>query len=290
MSVVLIAGMAVSVKFLGGAIPTGEIIFVRGLISIAVLAGLAWRVAGLHLLKTNNLRSHARRSLLGTVSMFCYFIALPLIPYADFTAITFTTPIFLTILAMLFLGERIHLYRWSALIVGLVGVLIMIAPLISFGGESTIGATLTLIAAISSALAMMVLRAMSGAGAEHAITITFYFSLTTMLCSALTIFWGWPLPSLEQWLVIGLASLFGVFGQLLMTYSYRYAEASTIAPLDYTSLLTAVILGYLLFDEIPGLSVWIGAPLVIVAGMVILWREYRGASLRRSPTAAPTDV
>jgi drug/metabolite transporter (DMT)-like permease len=111
-------------------------------------------------------------------------------------------------------------------------------------------------------------------GGEHAITITFYFSLTFMACAALTALGGWPMPTAYQaWLIL-LAGLFGVFGQLMMTYSYRYAEASTIAPLDYTNMVMSVLLGYLFFNEIPGLSIWLGAPLVVGSGLIILWREY----------------
>jgi drug/metabolite transporter (DMT)-like permease len=77
-----------------------------------------------------------------------------------------------------------------------------------------------------------------------------------------------------QWLLIVLAGLFGVFGQLLMTYSYRYAEASTIAPLDYSNMIVAIVIGYAFFDEIPSLSIWIGAPLILASGLIILWREY----------------
>ena len=266
--------MAACVKYLGHDIPAGETIFVRGIISVTVLACIAWRVEGLHLLKTSNLRSHALRSLSGTISMFCWFVALTLIPLADFTAISFTAPMFLTILAMLFLGERIHRYRWTALVIGFVGVLIMIGPHLSFGSGS-FGVAVALGAAVFSALAMVFLRSMSGSGGEHAITITFYFSLTAMVCGAFTALWGWPMPTSEQWLFIVLAGAFGVLGQLLMTFSYRYAEASTIAPLDYANLLIAVVYGYFFFGESPHLSTWIGAPLVIAAGMIILWREYR---------------
>jgi drug/metabolite transporter (DMT)-like permease len=272
-SVVLFAGMSVSVKLLGPEIPAGLTIFVRGLISVAVLVLIAWQTAGLHLLKTRNVKSHALRSLSGTVSMFCLFTSLTMIPLADVTAITFTAPMFLTVLAMLFLGERIHRFRWTALAIGFTGVMIMIGPHLSFATGSTLGAVIALGAAMFSAIAMAFLRSMSGG--EHAITITFYFSLTFMVCAGLTALQGWPMPTPTQWLFIVLAGLFGVFGQILMTFSYRYAEASTVAPLDYTSMVWAVVLGYWLFDEVPGLSVWIGAPLVVASGLIILWREYR---------------
>jgi drug/metabolite transporter (DMT)-like permease len=271
-SVVLFGGMMVCVKRLGQEIPPGQTIFVRGVISCLVLALIAWRTDGLHLLKTGNWRAHALRSLSGTLSMFSLFLALTMIPLADVTAITFTAPMFVTVLAMLFLGERIHYFRWTALGLGFLGVVIMIGPHLSFGEGASLGVLFALGNAIFSAIAMIFLRRMSVA--EHAITITFYFSLTFMCCAALTAIEGWPTPTAQQWLLIVLAGLFGVFGQLLMTYSYRYAEASTIAPLDYSNLIMAVALGYLFFGEIPSLSVWIGAPLVVGAGLIILWREY----------------
>jgi drug/metabolite transporter (DMT)-like permease len=273
-SVVLLSCLAACVKYLGDGVPTGQIIFVRGVISMAVLGFIAWRLHGFRILRTERLRSHALRSLAGTASMFCWFTALTMIPLADFTAISFTAPMFLTLLAMLLLGERIHAYRWTALVIGFVGVLITIGPHLSLGGSS-LGVLVALGAAVFSAAAITTLRSMSGAGGEHPLAITFYFSLTTVLCSGLTAFDGWPSPTGEQWLFIVVAALFGVFGQLLMTMSYRYAEASTLAPLDYTNLLLAVALGYYFFAEVPHWSMWIGAPLVIAAGLIILWREYR---------------
>jgi drug/metabolite transporter (DMT)-like permease len=271
-SVVVFAGMLVCIKYLGGDVPAGQAIFVRGLISVIVLALMAWSTGRLHLLKTANWRSHALRSLFGTVSMFCLFVAIAMIPLADLTAISFTTPLFLTLLAMLFLGERIHRFRWTALSIGFIGVLITIGPHLSFTHGASAGVLVALASAIFSAFALMFLRKMSGG--EHAITITFYFSLTFMVCSSLTALQGWPMPTAGQWLLIVGAGLFGVFGQVLMTYSYRYAEASTIAPLDYSNMIMSIVLGYLFFEEIPSLSVWIGAPLILGAGLIILWREY----------------
>jgi drug/metabolite transporter (DMT)-like permease len=274
LSVACLASMGACVKYLGTAIPTGQTIFVRGVISVVVLALIAWRVEGLHILKTQNLRSHAVRSLAGTASMFCWLTALTMVPLADFTAISFTAPMFLTALALVFLREPIHAYRWTALAMGFVGVLITVGPQVTFGGNSG-GVLVSFGAAMFSALAMFFLRSMSGSGGEHAITITFYFSATTMVCGAVTALAGWPMPTPEQWLFIGLVGVFGVSGQLLMTLSYRFAEVSTIAPLDYVNLLFAVAFGYYFFGEVPHWSMWIGAPLVIAAGLIILWREYR---------------
>ncbi len=265
--------MAASVKYLGAAIPAGQTIFLRGLISLVVLTGVAFFSEGIGVLKTRNWRAHGARSLSGTISMFCWFTALVLIPLADMTAISFATPMFLTLLAIAFLGERIRVYRWTALCIGLVGVIIMIGPLLSFSQGSSLGVFIALGAAFFGAFAQMSLRGMSDK--EHAITITFYFSLTSMLFAALTSFSGWPMPTPKQWLIMILVGLFGVSGQLMLSYAYRYAEASTVAPLDYTSLLMATVYGVVLFNETPSTSIWLGAPLVIVAGLIILWREYR---------------
>jgi drug/metabolite transporter (DMT)-like permease len=286
-SVVLLSCLAACVKYLGNGVPTGQIIFVRGLISMAVLAFIAWHFHGFQILRTDRLRSHAIRSLAGTASMFCWFTALTMIPLADFTAISFTAPLFLTILAMVLLGERIHIYRWSALAIGFVGVIITIGPHLTFGGNS-LGVLIAFGAAVFSAAAIATLRSMSGAGGEHPLAITFYFSLTTVLVSALTAVGGWPMPTAEQWFFIVISGLFGVSGQLLMTMSYRYAEASMLAPLDYTNLLLAVALGLYFFGEVPHWSMWIGAPLVITAGLIILWREYRRYAAVPAPVV-PND-
>lgn len=284
-SLVLFSGMTLCVKLLGPETPSGQTIFARGVISAIVLALIAWRTGRLHLLKTSNWRAHALRSLAGTLSMFFLFTALTMIPLADVTAITFTAPMFITVLAMVFLGERIHRYRWSALALGFVGVLIMMGPHLSFGTHNSLGPLTALGAALFAAIAMISLRAMSGA--EHAITITFYFSLTFMLCAALSAIRGWPVPTSAQLLLIVLAGVFGVFGQLLMTYSYRYAEASTIAPLEYASIILSVTLGYVFFHEVPHVSVWIGAPLVIGAGLIVLWREH---TLKRQISRASPEA
>jgi drug/metabolite transporter (DMT)-like permease len=272
-SVLCLAAMAACVKYLGSAIPAGQVVFFRGLISMAVIALVAWRTGGLQVLKTRNWRAHAARSIFGAVSMFCWFVSLTLIPLAEMMAISFTVPLFLTVLAMAFLHEQIHAYRWTALAVGFAGVIVIVGPELVTGAGSAAGVSIALLAAVLAAFALMFLRRMSGQ--ENALTITFYFFLTSSVLALATLGWGsWPMPTGNQWLVLSLVGIFGVMGQLTMTYTYRYAEASLVAPLDYVNMLVALAIGYYLFGEIPHLSTWIGAPLVIAAGGIILWREY----------------
>jgi drug/metabolite transporter (DMT)-like permease len=272
-SVLFLAAMAACVKYLGADVPSGQTVFFRGSIAMVVVALVAWRTDGLSVLRTTNWQAHALRSIAGTASMFCWFSALTMIPLAEMTAISFTIPLFLTVLAMLVLGERIHWYRWTALGIGFAGVVIIVAPQLTSDAGSALGVSVGLASAVLASFALMFLRRMSGR--EHVLTITFYFFLTSSsvgLLSALVR--GWPMPTATQWLVLLLIGILGAAGQLLMTYSYRYAEASMLAPLDYVTMLVAVAIGYWLFAEIPHVSTWIGAPLVIAAGVIIIWREY----------------
>jgi len=287
LSVLFLAGMAACVKYLGSDVPAGQSIFFRGTIAMLVIALFAWRTRSLHLLKTRNWRAHAGRSIAGSVAMFCWFLSLTMIPLAEMTAISFTTPGFLTVLAMVFLGEKIHWYRWTALGIGLAGVLVIVVP--QLGGEvgGALGVGVALMAAVMAAFALMFLRRMSGS--EHVLTITFYFFLTsTVLASITALFGGWPVPNGQQLVLLVLIGLLGVLGQLLMTYSFHYAEASLIAPLDYSNLLVSVAIGYYMFGEVPHFATWVGAPLVIASGAIILWREYAQLrSIRSAQRIAP---
>lgn len=281
-SVLCLSAMVACVKYLGPAVPAGQAVFFRGAIAMVVIAVVAWRTEGLRVLKTGNWRAHASRSLAGAISMFCWFISLTMIPLATMMSISFTVPLFLTVLAMIFLRERIHAYRWTALAIGFLGVIVIVGPGLVDGSGSSLGVGIALTAAVLAAFALMFLRRMSGQ--EDALTITFYFFLTsTVLALATLVFGAWPMPTHQQWFLLALVGGFGVLGQLAMTYSYRYAEASLVAPLDYINMLAAIAIGFYIFGEIPHVSTWIGAPLVIAAGGIILWREY--ATLRRIRSA-----
>jgi drug/metabolite transporter (DMT)-like permease len=221
------------------------------------------------------------------MSMFCWFVALTLIPLAQMTAISFTIPLFLTVLAMVFLRESITRHRWITLAIGFTGVLVIVGPDLLDGQGSALGVAIAVLAAVLAAFALMFLRRMSGH--EHALTITFYFFLTSCVLALISLgFDPWLAPSSRQWLLLGMTGVFGLLGQLTMTYCYRYAEASLVAPVDYVSMLIAVAIGFYTFGEIPHLSIWLGAPLVIGAGAMIIWREY--FVLRRARLAAAAEL
>jgi drug/metabolite transporter (DMT)-like permease len=273
LAVVLLSAMAAGVKYLGPEVPVGQTIFVRSLVAVATVVLIAWSCGQMHLLKTGNWQSHALRSTSGALAMFLWFVALGMAPIADVTAVTYMAPIFLTLLATFILGERFRMYRWTAVAIGCTGAVIMIYPYLSPSGSHSLGIALALASALLTAIAMMFLRSMSRM--EHTITITFYFSLTTLAGAALTMLWGWPVLNARQWVLIGLIAALGTGAQLLQTAAYRYAEASIIAPLEYSSMISIVLFGYFLFGEVPGPSIWVGAPLVMLAGLLILWRVNR---------------
>ena len=280
-SVVLLSTMAAGVKWLGH-FPTGQIVFFRSAFALIPIVAAAYLFGGTHLLRTRRPDAHALRAGAGVISMFCGFTALSMIPFADATAISFGSPLFTVVLASLLLGERIRAVRWSAVAVGFAGILVMIGPHMHFegGGRAMIGTLLALTGTACVALAMTFIRKMSAH--EHSITIAFYFSLVCALAGLATLPFGWlPQSPLETALLVGCGLLGGV-GQLFLSFSYRYAEASLNAPFEYTAMLVAVTLGYAVFGEIPTWQVLTGAVIVIAAGLVIVWRERR---LRRRGNA-----
>jgi drug/metabolite transporter (DMT)-like permease len=270
----LFAIMFAAIRWQGPYFPIGEIVFFRSFLGLPVIVVAAlFSGRGLALLVTRRVDSHAFRSIAGAISMFCNFTAYTYLPLADATAIGFAAPLFVVMLAALILSERVHIYRWSAVVIGFIGVVVIVGPEAGMAESALLGAMFALAGALLSALAMIFLRRMSAH--EHSITIAFYFMLTTCVLSVFTIPLGWNMPTSEQALVLIATGISGGIGQLFLSFSYRYSEASLLAPFDYTGLIWAVILGYFLFGELPAQQVWAGALIVIAAGCIILWREHR---------------
>lgn len=261
---------------LAGHFPVGEVIFFRASFALVPLFAVAsFTVGPLSAIKTARPAFHLVRSIAGVSSMFLSFAALQRLPLADITAFGFVMPVFAVILAALALNERVGPYRWGAVAIGFLGVLLMIEPhggvlhLIQAGFTS--GATLALMAAFLSALVVVFIRQMSLT--ERSETIVFYFMVTCGAAGAATMTWNFALPgpAALTWLI--LSGILGGIGQICMTYSYRYAEPSLLAPFDYAAMVWAVLLGYFVLGEVPRPLVLAGAGVVVAAGVFIAWRE-----------------
>ncbi|HEY1637899.1 MAG TPA: DMT family transporter [Rhizomicrobium sp.] len=263
---------------LAGTYPVGEVIFFRSAFALLpVLAFSAWGVGLRQGISTNRPLFHILRSLAGVCGMFLNFAALARLPLADITGFSFVAPIFAVILATLILHERAGPYRWGAVAVGFAGVLLMIEPhggvLHLFHAGFTSGAALALMGAALSAVVVIFIRQMSTT--EKSEAIVFYFMLTCAVVSGLTLLWDWKTPSWIALAWLMLCGLLGGIGQLCMTFSYRYAEPSLLAPFDYVAMVWAVVLGYFVLGEIPQPLVMLGAGVVVAAGLFIVWRERR---------------
>jgi len=269
----MFAVMFAAIRWLGPYFPIGEIVFFRSALGIPVIVAAAYVTGGPALLATRRIDSHALRSIAGTIAMFCNFAAYTYLPLADATALGFAAPLFVVILAALMLSERVHVYRWSAVIAGFIGVLIIAGPEASLSRGALYGATFALTGAGLTAVAMIFLRRMSAH--EHSITIAFYFMLTSAAVSLTTLLFGWNCPTPWEAAIILSTGLAGGAGQLFLSFSYRFGEASVLAPFDYAAMIWAVVLGYFLFGELPAAQVWLGGVIVIAAGLLILWREQR---------------
>lgn len=255
-------------------IPAGETVFFRAFCALPVIAvWLAFRGELGAGLRVASWKGHAVRSIAGSAAMGLSFFGLKLIPLPESTAIRFATPILIVVFAVLILGERIRLFRLSAVAVGLIGVLVVMWPQLTFEGGSTArtGALVTLAGASLAALAQVFLRSM--AGKERTEAIVFWFSGTASALALLTFPFGWVMPMGWEWALLIGAGLMGGAGQILLTSSYRYAEAGTLAPFTYTSMIWALIIGYFVFAEVPTVPMLLGAALVIVSGVAIVFRE-----------------
>ncbi|MEM6461252.1 MAG: DMT family transporter [Pseudomonadota bacterium] len=286
-SVVIFVAMASCIKAGGEGVPPGQIVFLRSLPAmIPVLAFLAARRQLHTAFHTRHSLSHLWRGLVGVSAMACGFYAITHLPLPDAIALGYAKPLAMVILAALFLGEAVRLYRWSAVLVGLVGVMIISWPLLSlFDGDfwhntRALGVVAALISAVLAAFAMVLVRRL--VATERTPTIVLYFSLSATVISLATLPFGWVLIDWTQLVLLVCAGLLGGIAQIMLTQSYRHADVSTIAPFEYTSIIFGIALGYFLFGDTPQWSMLIGTAIVAAAGLFIIMREHRLGLERRS--------
>ena len=270
-SVLLFSMMDALVKWLGGTYPTQQIMFFRCTIALVPVVTLVLMRGGIRLLHTRKPGLHALRSLLGLSAMACAFYAFSLMRLADAISILHTTPLFMTVLSVLLLGEKVGIRRWSAVTLGFVGMLIVVRP-----GEGIFdsGSGYMLVAALCIACTTVLIRHL-GATDDPA-TITFYFTLSGSLISIVACIWlGWLMPSFTDLLLLISVGLLGGCAQYAMTFSYRYAEVGLVAPLKYLSIAIGGTFGYFIWSEIPDRQSLLGIGIIVVTGLYTLHRETR---------------
>jgi drug/metabolite transporter (DMT)-like permease len=273
--------MSAMVRIVSDRVPTGEVVFARSFFALfPLMAMLAWRGEISAAVRTAHPVGHILRGTIGVMSMGLGFAALARIPLADVTAIGFTAPLLTVVLAAFILGERVQLYRWGAVFVGLGGVVVMLWPHLAGNFDSwehKLGAMMALAAAGFTAGAMIQVRRLTGT--ETTAAIVFYFQALAAVAGLATAGWGWVVPTLREGMMLVTLGIIGGIGQILLTESYRWAPASVVAPFTYSAMLWSLLLGFVLFAEVPPVLVVVGAVIVIGAGLFVIWRERRAGAL-----------
>ena len=271
-AIAALATMSALIKLAGQhGIHLLEIMFWRQ--AVAALIMLCWVLprGGLRSLTTERPRTHFLRALYGTIGMLFNFGAVILLPLAEATTMAFTAPIWAVILSTLLLKENVGVWRWSAVLFGFAGVLLIAQP--GSGTFPLFGAGVALAGAFMVALISIQIADLNRT--DKPLTIVFYFALFSLPMTAVAQPFVMTRHAAADWALLFAIGAFGVLGQLLLTAALRFGAVASVIVMDYSSLFWATLYGWLLFTTLPPASTWLGAPLIIAAGLVIAWREHR---------------
>jgi len=279
--------MGAIIKWLSPIYPLAEIIFARNLFALVPLAPLLLR-AGPAAFKTRRPIGHALRCGIGLVSTACSFTALDHLPLPNHVAITFTAPLFVTALAIPLLGEVVGWRRWLATVVGFAGVLIMVRPdgAAFLDNALFIGTLWGLAASFTYALVTIVMRQLSST--EASLTTVAYFTLAGILVGGAFLPFSFVMPTPRDAVLLALVGLLGGVGQVLITDAVRYGPTSIVAPFDYTGMLYALVIGWMVWSDVPSTEVLVGAAVITASGLFILHRETSLGVVRTRPAKLRT--
>lgn len=248
-----------------------EIMFWRQFLTIPIAIAWVLATSGLATLATNRPGTHFLRGLYGTVGMVLNFGAVILLPLAEATTINFTVPIWAVLLSIVLLREKVGVWRWSAVALGFLGIVVIAQP---GGGHFPLyGALVALGGAFMIALISIQIADLNRT--DKPLTIVFYFALFTTLVTAPALPFVMTGHDGGDWLLLLGIGLSGAAGQLLLTAALRFGKVASVIVMDYSSLFWATLYGWFLFGMLPPTSTWLGAPLIVAAGLVIAWREHR---------------
>ena len=277
MSILLFSLMDASVKWLGAFYPTAQIMFFRCVVALIPVAIIILMRGGPGILRTRHKGLHLLRSVMGIGAMAFAFYAFSLMPLAEAVSILHTAPLFMTALSVILLREKVGLRRWSAIIIGFVGMLIVVRP----GADMLASGSLYMLtAAFLIGCTTIIIRHLGKI--DDPVCITFYFTVTGVLVSTVGIFiQGWQQPPLNDLLLLFMVGLFGGMAQYLMTLSYQHLAVGILAPLKYLTIVFGGCIAYLVWGEVPDLKSVLGIGIIVASGLYTLHRELiRGARSR----------
>lgn len=274
LATVFFSSMHASIRHVSAGLHPFEIAFFRNVFGLLVVA--PWFIRyGLTPLKTNNLRLHFLRGILNIASMLAFFYALSITPLADVAALTFTAPIFATVLAILIYREGVPPARWAAILLGFGGTIVILQPGVQ---EVGLGPALAVSAALTWAVALMVIKKL--AHTESTVTITSYMMVMLIPMSLVPAVFVWRWPNGGEWLWLIAIGMLGTMGHLFMNQAIKEAPTHVVMPIDFVRLIWVAIIGFVFFDEIPDAFTWTGGAMICAGGIHIAyserWKRSRG--------------
>ena len=248
--------------------PVGEVLFFRGLFGMITIFFLIPREKYFNFYKTNRPMLHFKRCIAGLIAIVAIFIALRNLPLATVVSISFAAPIFTTIMSIFFLSEKVGLYRWLAVVVGFLGILVISQP-----GFSSFNIFYIYPVIFCLGLSYVAIAIKKLSSTEPVWLIGFYFSFSIMIISFFTFHQGWIIPKLLDLFLLSMVGILGGLANLWLTQSYKYSDVSLVTPIKYLALVFAIFFGYIFWEEIPSAKTLIGSFLVVISSVIIFRRE-----------------
>ena len=292
-SIAVFVGMQAFIK-LAGIVPAGQIVFFRSFFAmVPILILLAWTGEIRSAVQTQRPGRHIVRGLVGVSSMALGFFALTRLPLPEAIVLNYAQPLLVVVISALVLGETVRIFRWTAVAVGFFGVLIISWPKLTLfgsaegmGSDEALGVVAALAAAAISAVALLQVRSL--VATDRSSTIVIWFSLTASAAGLLSMPFGWAPLTGWQIFVLVMSGICGGIAQIMMTEAYRHASVATVAPFEYSSILFGLVVGYLLFADVPTAYTLVGGAIVVVAGLLMVWRDQLlGLERAKTPKVSP---
>ena len=258
--------------------PVGQVLFFRGFCGMIPIFFLIPRERSFDFYKTSRPFLHFKRCLAGLIAIVAIFIALRKLPLATVVSISFAAPIFTTIFSIFLLKEKVGFYRWLAVFVGFIGIIIISEP-----GYSSLNVNYLYPIVFCLGLSYVAIAIRQLSSTEPVWLIGLYFSFSIMIISFFTISQGWLMPNLKDLFLLSMVGILGGLANLWLTHSYKLSEVTLVTPLKYLALVFGIFFGYLIWDEVPSIKTLLGASLVIISSFIIFRREIY---LKKQPSIA----